>query len=109
MYGRIGRFAFIYPDDRDDLDLAVPQDLVQAHMWVNLAASRATGSLLRQVGEDGRNEIADRMTPDQITEAQRLATAWDAAHPRDPKAPHCTPCPPAIGSGVHPVTLRSAA
>ena len=30
----------------------------------------------------------------QIAEAQRLARAWDAAHPREP---HCTRCPPAVG------------
>ena len=34
------------------------------------------------------------MTPDQLVEAQRLARAWDAAHPREP---HCTPCQPAVG------------
>ena len=29
------------------------------------------------------DEIASRLTPDQRTEAQRLAREWDEAHPRD--------------------------
>jgi len=52
-------------------------------MWFNLAASRLTGE-----GRDGtveaRDRIADVMTPTQIAEAERLATEWDAAHPREP-------------------------
>ena len=31
-----------------------------------------------------RDALAARMTPDQLTEAQRLARDWDAAHPREP-------------------------
>ena len=61
----------------------VPQDYVQAHMWFNLAVSRSTGEL-REVGVNGRDRAADRMTPTQIAEAQRLAREWDAAHPREP-------------------------
>ena len=45
-------------------------------MWFNLAASQSTSN-----GRD-RNEIEELMIADQIAEAQRLATAWDAAHPR---------------------------
>jgi TPR repeat protein len=61
----------------------VPQDDVQAHMWFNLAASRATGSY-REIGVIRRDEAAARMTPEQIVEAERLAREWDAAHPREP-------------------------
>ncbi len=52
----------------------VPQDYVQAHMWLNLAAA--------QGGEDGakaandRDAVATKMTPDQIAEAQQLARDW---------------------------------
>ncbi len=51
----------------------VPQDYVQAHMWINLAAA--------QGDEDGRkakarDKLAERMTPAQIAEAQRLAREW---------------------------------
>ena len=83
----------------------VPQDSAEAHMWFNLAASRQTGEE-RKMSADACDALAGLMTPEQIAEAQRLARAWDAAHPR---APHCTPSQPAVGSRVHPVTLRSAA
>ena len=66
----------------------VPQDYVLAHMWLNLAASH-TGPLpviaslvkspdwteraFRQEIVDYRNEVALKMTPAEISEAQRLA------------------------------------
>jgi TPR repeat protein len=61
----------------------VPQDHVLAHMWFNLAASRMTGEI-RESAVRLRNVIADELTPDDLSEAQRLARAWDAAHPREP-------------------------
>jgi len=61
----------------------VPQDDVQAHMWANIAASRSTGEdRERSVGL--RDQIADELTPDDLSEAQRRAREWDAAHPREP-------------------------
>ena len=60
-----------------------PQDDVQAHMWFNLAASRMTGED-RESAVEARDRIADELTPDDLSEAQRLAREWDAAHPRDP-------------------------
>ena len=83
----------------------VPQDYVQAHMWRDLATSRLTDED-RGVAVRGRDTLASLMTPAQLAEAQRLAREWDEAHPREP---HCTPCPPAVGSTAHPVTVRSAA
>jgi len=59
----------------------VPQDDVQAHLWFNLAASRLTGEQ-REIAVRGRDNVADRMTPEDRSEAQRLAREWDAAHPR---------------------------
>ena len=53
----------------------VPQDYVQAHKWVNLAASRTTG----EVAENSRilrDKLAEKMTASQIAEAQRLAREW---------------------------------
>jgi len=70
--------GFMYADGR-----GVPQDDVQAHMWYNLAASRMT-SEFREAAVEGRDEVASRMTADQLTEAQRLAREWAAAHPREP-------------------------
>jgi uncharacterized protein len=49
----------------------VPQDLVQAHMWFNLAAAQGL-----TVAASLRDQAAKRMTPAQITEAQRLAREW---------------------------------
>lgn len=49
----------------------VPQDNVPAHLWFNLAA--------RQGYEDAtkyRSWVAQRMTPEQISEAQELAGEW---------------------------------
>ncbi|MEE9250136.1 MAG: tetratricopeptide repeat protein [Alphaproteobacteria bacterium] len=56
--------------------LGVEQDDVQAHMWFNLAASRAEKRKIRRNLVRKRNRIAARMTPEQVTEAQRLASEW---------------------------------
>ena len=56
----------------------VPQDLVQAHKWYNLAASRASGvdQDLREKAVRSRDRIAARLTPAQLAKAQRLARQW---------------------------------
>ncbi len=61
----------------------VAQDYVQAHMWANLGASRSTGED-REAAVSLRDLITDALTPDDLSEAQRLAREWDAAHPREP-------------------------
>jgi len=65
------------------MGLGVPQDKVQAHKWLNLAASRSTDEM-RRVRGGSRDEVAARMTPKQIAEAQRLATEWE---PKPEKRP----------------------
>ena len=47
-----------------------------------LAASRQTGEN-RQQSVEARDALADRMTPDQLAEARRLARELDAAPPRE--------------------------
>ena len=47
----------------------VPQDYVTAHMWFNIASSMGNES-----GGKAREEVAGRMTPEQIAEAQRRAS-----------------------------------
>jgi TPR repeat protein len=47
-----------------------PEDLVQAHMWFNLAAAHSG------FGANKRDALARRMTPEQIAEAERLAREW---------------------------------
>ena len=62
----------------------VPQDYVRAHMWLNLAIASAANSkyILADMPEEVAKRLADReriaakMTPEQIAEAQRLASAW---------------------------------
>ena len=46
----------------------VPQDYVRAHMWVNLGASNGVTG-----GAGSRDQLAKKMTPSQIAEAQTLA------------------------------------
>ncbi len=54
----------------------VPQDYVQAHMWNNLAASRFFPGERRDRAVKSRDIVAKRMTPAQISEAQKLAREW---------------------------------
>lgn len=56
----------------------VQQDYVQAHKWFNLAAPRFP-SFRREWRDKAvqfREEVASKMTPAQIAEAQRLARKW---------------------------------
>ena len=53
----------------------VPKDYVQAHKWCNLAASQLTGKD-RERSVKNRDDIAKKMTSEQIAEAQRLAREW---------------------------------
>ena len=54
----------------------VPLDYAQAHMWYNLAASRLRPGELRYEAAKNRDDVAKRMTPAQISEAQKLAREW---------------------------------
>jgi uncharacterized protein len=54
----------------------VPQDNVAAHMWFNLAAARFPDSRGRDSATTNRDVVANKMTPDQVTQAQNLARAW---------------------------------
>ena len=52
----------------------VPQDYVQAHKWINLAAASRT----TKAGDYrlARDAVAEKMTASQVAEAQRLAREW---------------------------------
>ncbi len=54
----------------------VPQDYVQAHLWYNLAASRSPPGKDRYIAVKNRDIVAEKMTPAQISEAQKLAREW---------------------------------
>jgi len=45
-------------------------------MWVNLAAAQGS-----EDGQEPKNIVAQRMTREQIAEAQRLSREWIEAHP----------------------------
>jgi TPR repeat protein len=49
----------------------VPQDDVNAHMWLNLAAARGIRDAIEL-----RDKIAELMTPEQIAHVQHLARDW---------------------------------
>jgi len=49
----------------------VPQNFIVAHIWFNLAAAQG----LADAGTR-RDQIAAKMTPDQIAEAQPMAIEW---------------------------------
>ena len=53
----------------------VPQDYAEAHKWVNLAAAQSQGDRQKNSSKY-RDSIAQKMTPQQIAEAQRLAREW---------------------------------
>ena len=53
----------------------VPQDDVEAHMWLNLATAQASGEE-RDAYVKERDDVAARMMPEQIAEAQRRAREW---------------------------------
>ena len=57
----------------------VPQDNIEAHLWFNLAAARLTGEQ-REQAVTVRDDIAARMTPADLSEAQRRAREWYAAY-----------------------------
>jgi len=47
-------------------------DYVQAHMWYSLAAARGN-----EPAAEDCDLLAEKMTPDQIAESQRLAGEWE--------------------------------
>jgi TPR repeat protein len=56
----------------------VTQNYVQAHMWYSLAAQGllASENERREAVIKNRNNVASKMTPAQIAEAQKLAREW---------------------------------
>ena len=58
-----------------ELGLGVPQDQVLAHMWYTVAAAGGD-----KFSAKARDDFAKRMTPSQITKAQKLAREWTAKH-----------------------------
>ncbi len=66
-----------------------PRDTVRAHMWMNLAATDQLGfdfgrGYCVEAARTERQDLATKMTPAQITEAQRLARDWKPKISQDP-------------------------
>jgi TPR repeat protein len=55
----------------------VPENLIVAHIWFSLSAAKGN-----KYGSKARDRAARRMTPAQISEAEKLALAWRAEHKR---------------------------
>ena len=62
------KLGFMYEGGR-----GVTQDLVQAYKWYNLGGTNG-----ETMGIQSRDELAKRMTPAQIHEAQQLTKEWMA-------------------------------
>jgi TPR repeat protein len=59
--------------------VGVPQDDVEAYKWLNLAAAQDVNLAAAQDDEVAikeRKSLADRMTKEQIAEAQRLSSEF---------------------------------
>jgi len=52
--------------------LGGPPDYVRAYMWVSLAVAHMQGEEKKQA-EENREDVAQRMSPAQVTEAKRLS------------------------------------
>ena len=66
-----------------DKGYGVPQDWVQAEVWLNLAASQASGGH-RDYWARIRDAVAQKLTLDQLAEAQRRAYEWAPVAARAP-------------------------
>lgn len=53
----------------------VDQDNVEAYMWYNLAAAQGD-----EKAKTNKGIISERMTSEQIAEAQKLSREWSAKH-----------------------------
>jgi TPR repeat protein len=56
----------------------VPQDYVSAYLWYNLAATNETWAVYKEA-EKNRDDVASKMTPQQIADAKKLTLEWQAA------------------------------
>ncbi len=68
--------GYAYRDGR-----GVPQDYVEAHKWMNLAASHDSGDLQKNRAA-ARDDLAKLMTPAQVADAQSRAREWIEAFQR---------------------------
>ena len=58
-----------------DKGQGVPASSPRAYIWLNLAAAHVSGNR-RDLFYRIRDSVATKMTPDQVTVAQRVAVEW---------------------------------
>ena len=56
--------------------LGLPQDHIQAHMWYSLAVANSELDQERKLWAKNLDATAQKMTAEEIAEAQRLAREW---------------------------------
>jgi len=61
----------------------IPQDLVQAHMWSNLAAVYSTDPAERDMALVNRDNFEWLMTAEQLVSADKKVREWAAQHRPD--------------------------
>ena len=59
----------------DNENLGVAHDYVMSHMWFTIASVNGYQDAFKK-----RDSVAEKMTPSQIQEAQKLAREWMAEH-----------------------------
>lgn len=68
--------AFLY-----EKGWGVPQDFIRSFMWYSIAAATHPPGKSCYESARSRDRLAKRMTPDQVSEAQRMAREWLEQHP----------------------------
>ena len=69
----------------------VPRNYVEAHKWLNIAAARAKADAQAQYA-DARDQLAKKMTPSEISEAQKRARVWMEAFDKCEREPSTSNC-----------------
>ncbi|MDP6607423.1 MAG: tetratricopeptide repeat protein [Dehalococcoidia bacterium] len=54
----------------------IEKDEIAAYMWIDLAVGNAATEISRRIFSGKRDELADRLTDEQIAEAERRAAQW---------------------------------
>ena len=84
--------------------LGAPQDYLEAHKWLNLAASRGEMEALEE-----RDELAAKMTPRQVAAAQERASSWRPGGGRSDGEPDSDAAKEATAAKPDPPTETEAA
>ena len=77
----------------------VPKDHVKAYMWLSLAGAQG-----RPGAQEGRDLVGEQMTPEQIAEAQQLASEWSPSEFVDPSGP--LPLRAGVANVTNPVLIQ---